>query len=84
LGVEKKGEELYQLTLGGNAGNETSIGTITGRGFAPDDITDAVETVVDTYLALRDGEGEAFIDTYARVGMAPFKAALYDTGEKAA
>jgi len=84
LGVEKKGEELYQLTLGGNAGNKTSIGTITGRGFAPDDITDAVETVVDTYLALREGEGETFIDTYTRVGMAPFKAALYDTGEKAA
>jgi len=83
LGVEKKGDELYQLTLGGNAGNETAIGSITGRGFAADDIAGAVETVVDTYLALRENAEEAFIDTYARVGMAPFKAALYETGDKA-
>lgn len=84
LGVEKKGDELYQLTLGGSDGNQTSIGEITGRGFSPDDITDAVETVIDTYLTLRERNDERFIDTYRRVGMAPFKQALYSANDKVA
>ena len=53
LGVEKKGAELYQVTLGGSADENTSIGEIIGRGFCPDEITDAIETIVDTYLGLR-------------------------------
>ena len=77
LGVEKKGAELYQLTLGGSADENTSIGNITGPGFEPDKITDAIETVVDTYLDLRTNDDEAFIDAYRRVGMEPFKEALY-------
>lgn len=82
LGVEKKGEELYQLTLGGSDGNQTSLGDITGRGFAPNKITDAVETVINTYLDLRHNKGEHFIDAYRRLGMEPFKQALYTPNAK--
>ena len=57
LGVEKKGEELYQITLGGSADENTSIGEIIGRGFGPDEITDAIETVVETYLGHRAKHG---------------------------
>jgi sulfite reductase (NADPH) hemoprotein beta-component len=84
LGVEKKGAELYQITLGGSGDENTSIGEIVGRGFGPDEITDAIETVVDTYLALRAGHDETFLDAYRRVGAAPFKEALYGSEAKAA
>ena len=77
LGVEKKGTELYQVTLGGSAREGSTIGEIIGRGFAPDEITDAVETIVDTYLARRENSNESFLDAYRRLGPAPFKAALY-------
>jgi sulfite reductase (NADPH) hemoprotein beta-component len=77
LGVEKKGAELYQITLGGSADNETSIGDIIGRGFEPEKVTDAVEIVVDTYLGLRLSREETFLETYRRVGPQPFKTALY-------
>ncbi|MBP0437392.1 nitrite/sulfite reductase [Tianweitania sediminis] len=79
LGVEKKGAELYQITLGGSGDEHTSIGEIVGRGFAPEEVTDAVETVVETYLGLRSSPSERFIDAYRRVGAAPFKEALYGT-----
>ncbi len=84
LGVEKKGAELYQITLGGSGDEQTSIGEIIGRGFAPEDVTDAVETIVETYLGLRLGTDERFIDAYRRVGAAPFKEALYGADAKAA
>jgi len=84
LGVEKKGAELYQVTLGGSGDERTSIGEIIGRGFGPDEITGAVETVVQTYLALRTDRSEAFIDAYRRVGPAPFKEALYGGEARAA
>ncbi|UVC10975.1 nitrite/sulfite reductase [Rhizobium sp. TH2] len=77
LGVEKKGAELYQITLGGSADNETSIGDIIGRGFEPEKVTDAIETVVDTYLGLRLSPQETFLEAYRRVGQQPFKTALY-------
>ncbi|HSM43222.1 MAG TPA: nitrite/sulfite reductase, partial [Afifellaceae bacterium] len=77
LGVEKKGEELYQITLGGSADELTTIGEITGRGFGPDEVVDAVETIVDTYLGLRLNVDEAFLQAYRRVGAQPFKDALY-------
>ena len=78
LGVEKRGEELYQITLGGSADENTSIGEIIGRGFGPDEITDAIETVVETYLQLRTGPEEKFLDAYRRVGPGPFKDILYN------
>jgi sulfite reductase (NADPH) hemoprotein beta-component len=84
LGVEKKGAELYQVTLGGSGDENTSIGDIIGRGFGPDEITDAIETVVNTYLGLRLNREEKFLDAYRRVGPAPFKEALYGAESKAA
>jgi sulfite reductase (NADPH) hemoprotein beta-component len=77
LGVDRKGEEYYQITLGGRADEDAAIGKIVGPAFASDDVVDAVETVVHTYLGLRR-DGERFVDTYERVGQAPFKEALYD------
>jgi sulfite reductase (NADPH) hemoprotein beta-component len=84
LGVEKKGGELYQVTLGGSGDENTSIGEIIGRGFGPDEITDAIETIVNTYLALRRDPQEKFLDAYRRLGPAPFKEALYAGEAKAA
>ncbi len=77
LGVEKKGAELYQITLGGSGDEHTSIGEIIGRGFEPDKVTDAIEKIVDTYLGLRNDPSEIFLDAYRRVGPQPFKDALY-------
>jgi sulfite reductase (NADPH) hemoprotein beta-component len=84
LGVEKKGAELYQITLGGSADEHTSIGEIIGRGFEPEKVTDAIEVVVNTYLGLRLSKDEIFIDAYRRVGPQPFKAALYGASAEAA
>ena len=77
LGVEKKGAELYQITLGGSGDEQTSIGEIIGRGFEPEKVTDAIEKIVDTYLGLRLDPQETFLTAYRRVGPQPFKAALY-------
>ncbi|MBT5413775.1 MAG: nitrite/sulfite reductase [Rhodospirillaceae bacterium] len=76
LGVDKKGREFYQITLGGSAGEDASLGDIVGPAFSYDDVVDAVESLVETYLDLRE-EGELFLDAYRRVGLAPFKEALY-------
>ncbi|MET3582543.1 sulfite reductase (NADPH) hemoprotein beta-component [Mesorhizobium robiniae] len=84
LGVEKKGAELYQVTLGGSADENTSVGEIIGRGFSSAEITDAIEQIVETYLGLRLDRNEKFIDAYRRVGPAPFKEALYAGEAKAA
>ena len=77
LGVEKKGAELYQITLGGSGDENTSIGEIIGRGFEPAKVTDAIETIVNTYLGLRTSKDETFLQAYRRVGPQPFKDALY-------
>lgn len=76
LGVDRKGVENYQLTLGGSGAEDVSIGKITGPGFDENGIVDAVEKVVERYRDLRKGE-ERFLDTYRRVGMEPFKEAIY-------
>ncbi|GAB4571425.1 MAG: nitrite/sulfite reductase [Rhodothalassiaceae bacterium] len=78
LGVDRKGEEMYQLTLGGSGAEDASIGEITGRGFDEDGILAAVDTVIDTYLAAREA-GETFLEAYRRLGPTPFKEALYGT-----
>ena len=77
LGVEKKGEEFYQLTLGGSGDETASVGEIIGPGFSSDDVIDAVETVVETYLKVRTNSSENFLAAYRRIGQAPFKEALY-------
>ena len=79
LGLERKGEETYQLTLGGTGDETCTVGAITGPGFSGDAIVDAVETVVETYMKLRTDAAEPFLAAYRRVGMAPFKEALYGT-----
>ncbi len=76
LGVDKRGKEYYQFTLGGSSDQNASLGDRTGPGFPYDEAVDAVETILNTYITVRD-EGERFLDTYRRVGMAPFKEALY-------
>jgi sulfite reductase (NADPH) hemoprotein beta-component len=77
LGLERSGSEAYQITLGGASDESCGIGTLIGRGFSPDDVVGAIETLVDTYLKLRRGPEENFLAAYRRVGMAPFKEALY-------
>jgi len=84
LGVDRKGEELYQITLGGAPGEDAAIGAIVGRGFSEDAVIDAVEIVVDTYLALRTGPQEPFLAAYRRLGDQPFKEALYGPQRTAA
>ncbi len=76
LGVDKKGEEFYQVTLGGSAEDDASLGDIVGPAFSYDGIVDAIETIIDTYLALR-ADGETFLEATRRLGLAPFKEALY-------
>ncbi|MPY71303.1 MAG: nitrite/sulfite reductase [Alphaproteobacteria bacterium] len=77
LGVDKKdGGEGYQMTLGGRADEDGALGAIIGRAFSSDEVVDAVETVVGTYVANRR-DGEDFTATYRRIGAAPFKESLY-------
>jgi sulfite reductase (NADPH) hemoprotein beta-component len=76
LGVDRKGVENYQLLLGGSGAEDASIGTITGPGFGEDGVVDAIEKVTNLYVAERQ-EGERFLDTYRRLGMKPFKEAIY-------
>ncbi|MFN3474892.1 MAG: nitrite/sulfite reductase [Blastomonas sp.] len=76
LGVDKKGVENFQLLLGGSAAEDVSIAKIVGPGFDEDGIVNAVETVTNVYLGARE-QGERFVDTYRRIGMDPFKEALY-------
>jgi sulfite reductase (NADPH) hemoprotein beta-component len=76
LGVDRKGEENYQLLLGGSGAEDASLAKIIGPGFSQDGVVDAVETVIETYRKLRS-PGERFLDTYRRVGVEPFKEAVY-------
>jgi sulfite reductase (NADPH) hemoprotein beta-component len=76
LGVDKKGLENYQLSFGGSEGADTSLAKITGPGFTEDGVVDAVEKATQVYLANKQGD-ERFLDTYRRIGMDPFKEAIY-------
>ena len=76
LGVDKKGEEFYQITLGGDATENAAIGTLVGPAFSYDNVVDAVETIIETYLHVRE-DGERFLDTVRRLGIHPFKEKLY-------
>ena len=76
LGVDRKGVENYQLLLGGSGAEDVSLGKITGPGFDEDGIVDAVDRATAKYLQIR-ADGERFLDTYRRVGMEPFKEAIY-------
>lgn len=76
LGVDRKGEENYQLLFGGSGAEDVSLGKIIGPGFSEDGVVDAIERATDVYKALRT-DGERFLDTYRRVGLQPFKEAIY-------
>jgi sulfite reductase (NADPH) hemoprotein beta-component len=76
LGVDKKGTELYQISLGGSPKDEAAVGTIIGPGFRAEAVPEAIDTIISTYLANRN-EGEDFLATWRRIGAAPFKEALY-------
>ena len=76
LGVDKKGQEFYQVSLGGQQGLNASLGKILGPSFAQDEIPDVVEKILNCYLEKRHPE-ERFIDTYERIGLAPFKERVY-------
>ena len=76
LGVDKKGEEFYQVCLGGSQAKNASIGKILGPSFSQDDMPDVIDKLLTTYLELRE-EDEIFLDTYRRVGIEPFKERVY-------
>jgi len=76
LGVDKKGEEFYQITLGGSGAEDASLGEIAGRGLSSEQVVDAVERLVDFYKDNRKG-GERFLDAYRRMGHDAFKGVLY-------
>jgi sulfite reductase (NADPH) hemoprotein beta-component len=76
LGVDKKGEEYYQITLGGDATETAALGTLIGPAFSSATVVDAVENIVETYLDQR-ADGERFLDTWRRIGAKPFKERLY-------
>ena len=82
LGLEKRGIESYQITLGGDAGNDTAIGDILGPGLAAEAVPDAIERIVEVYLAHR-ADNENFIATVRRVGTAPFKLAFKEFADAA-
>ncbi|HQQ75655.1 MAG TPA: nitrite/sulfite reductase, partial [Pseudomonadales bacterium] len=76
LGVDKKGAEFYQVSLGGNAGNVAAIGDILGPSFSQEDMPAVIENILDVFVEQRI-EGESFIDTYNRIGLEPFKERTY-------
>jgi sulfite reductase (NADPH) hemoprotein beta-component len=77
LGLDRAGVESYQITLGGDGTEDATIGERAGPGFGADDVIPAIERIVFAYLDLRQGPAETFLQAYRRVGMAPFKLALY-------
>lgn len=77
LGLDRAGVENYQITLGGDGTETAAIGERAGPGFAHDEIIPAIERLIHAYLEIRLSPGETFLETYRRLGMAPFKAALY-------
>ena len=80
LGVDRKGEEFYQITFGGRADEKAAIGQIAGPGLRAEDVPSALERVIEAYREVRSSKDERFIDALERVGHDPFKEALYAAG----
>lgn len=76
LGVDKKGQEFYQVQLGGNSGYAASLGAVLGPSFGADEVPSVIRTIIDVFVSQRQGE-EFFIDTFNRIGLAPFKETVY-------
>ena len=81
LGVDKDGEEWYQITLGGEQGNDAAIGKVIGPSFYADEIPDVMSNIINTYIEQRNSD-ETFIVTYRRIGVTPFKEAAYRNAKK--
>ena len=84
LGVDKTGEEWYQVTLGGNASNNAKLGDRIGPSFARDKVVDAIQKIIEVYLEQRRDEAETFLQAYHRVGIEPFKERVYAEQAEAA
>lgn len=76
LGVDKKGEEWYQISLGGAQGNQASLGKILGPSFSREKVPEVIDTLLQVYVGERS-DGETFLDTYRRIGLKPFKERVY-------
>jgi sulfite reductase (NADPH) hemoprotein beta-component len=81
LGVDKEGEEWYQITLGGSASNDATLGDRIGPSIARSEVVGVIVKLIETFVEHREGD-ESFVQTYRRVGIAPYKAKIY--GEKKA
>jgi sulfite reductase (NADPH) hemoprotein beta-component len=81
LGVDKDGEEWYQITLGGEQGNDATIGKVIGPSFYADEIPDVITNIINTYVQDRKDD-ESFIQAYRRLGVTPFKEAAYKNAKK--
>jgi sulfite reductase (NADPH) hemoprotein beta-component len=79
LGVEKNGEEVYQITIGGRADEQAELGALIGPGVPYAEVADVVEDIVEAYLALRASPDELFVDTVKRLGVEPFRERVYAT-----
>lgn len=77
LGLDKKGVEYYQITLGGSGDENAAVGEILGPGFAAEDVPGAIDTLVNRYIQLRHGADETFLEVVNRAGLEPFREALY-------
>ncbi len=82
LGVDKQGEEFYQISIGGAQGADASLGKVIGPAFAQDQVPGVIEQLIEVYLAEREGEEERFIDTVRRIGIDPFKEYVYGTAHQ--
>jgi sulfite reductase (NADPH) hemoprotein beta-component len=76
LGVDKRGEEYYQVQLGGRSDNKAAIGKVLGPAFSRQEVTGVIKKLIDVFLKNRN-EGEAFVDVYDRIGISPFKETVY-------
>jgi len=79
LGVDKKGEDWYQITIGGSSREDASLGKVLGKAVAADEVADTLKKILETYVELRIDDSERFVDTVRRVGVAPFKENVYAT-----
>ena len=79
LGVEKKGEEYYQISIGGRADEQAELGALLGPAVPYGEVADVVEDIVAAYLELRERPNEIFLDTVNRIGVEPFKERVYAT-----
>ena len=78
LGLDKNGEESYQITLGGSSDENAAIGKIIGPSFSKEEIITAIEKIINVYLLNRKNEKQTFLQTLKVIGLEPFKKALYD------